>query len=213
MRTPVRCGRRCKLDPLDNSRSPATHQTLIKMTRYVAFLRGMNLGNRRLEMSRLRLLFEELGYEDVQTFIASGNVIFSTSERVTAKLESKIAGRLEESLGYGVDTFVRTLDEVAAIAGSVPFPEDGQDGITIHVGFLQGELAAATAKALASIRTPDDEFLVNGREYYWLCRIRTNESKVWSSPAMKALKLPTSSMRNMSSVRKLVAKHCSNEEC
>jgi uncharacterized protein (DUF1697 family) len=177
------------------------------MTRYVAFLRGMNLGKRRLEMSRLKSLFEELGYSDVATFIASGNVIFSASERVTKKLESGIAAHLERSLGYGVDTFVRTLDEVAAIANSRPFPEDGNEGITIHVGFLQEPLSAATAKALAAVRTSDDEFLVKAREYYWLCRVRTSDSKVWISPEVRALKLPTSTMRNMSSVRKLVAKH------
>jgi uncharacterized protein (DUF1697 family) len=177
------------------------------MTRYVAFLRGMNLGKRRLEMSRLKSLFEELGYSDVATFIASGNVIFSASERVTKKLESGIAAHLERSLGYGVDTFVRTLDEVATIANSMPFPEDGNDGITVHVGFLREPLSGANAKALAAVRTSDDEFLVKAREYYWLCRVRTSDSKVWTSPEVRALKLPTSTMRNMSSVRKLVAKH------
>ncbi len=83
------------------------------MNRYVAFLRGMNLGKRRLEMSQLKTLFEELGYGQVATFIASGNVIFSTRERNAQKLEVRIAEHLERSLGYGVDTFVRTLDEVA----------------------------------------------------------------------------------------------------
>ena len=180
------------------------------MTRYVAFLRGMNLGKRRLEMSRLRSLFVELGFKDVDTFIASGNVIFSTPERVTKKLESRIAAHLERSLGYDVDTFVRTVDEVVAIANSKPFTEDGNDGITIHVGFLQDALSSATAKALTAVRTPDDEFLVKGTEYYWLCRIRTSDSKVWASPDVKALKLPTSTMRNMSSVRKLIAKHGSD---
>ena len=180
------------------------------MARYVAFLRGMNLGKRRLEMSRLKSLFVELGFEDVDTFIASGNVIFSTPERVAKKLESRIAAHLEHSLGYDVDTFVRTVDEVVAIASSKPFAEDGNDGITIHVGFLQDALSSATAKALTAVRTPDDEFLAKGREYYWLCRIRTSDSKVWTSPDIKALKLPTSTMRNMSSVRKLVAKHGSD---
>jgi uncharacterized protein (DUF1697 family) len=167
----------------------------------------MNLGRRRLEMSRLRALFEEMGFGDVQTFIASGNVIFSTPERDTAKLESRIARHLEDALAYRVDTFVRTLDEVVAIADSVPFPEDGEDGVTIHVGFLQGALPDATAKGLEAVRTPDDAFIVKGREYYWLCRIRVSESRVWSLPAVKGLRLPSSSMRNMSSVRKLAAKH------
>ncbi len=182
------------------------------MTRYVAFLRGMNLGKRRLEMSRLKSLFEELGYTDVATFIASGNVIFSTPERATNKLELRIAAHLEQSLGYNVDTFVRTLDEVAAIASSKPFPEDGAEGITIHVGFLQQPLSSAAAKVLAGVRTPDDEFLVKAREYYWLCRIRTSDSKVWAAPEVRALKLPTSTMRNMSSVRKLVVKHATPDK-
>lgn len=177
------------------------------MTRYVAFLRGMNLGKRRLEMSRLRSLFEDLGYTDVATFIASGNVVFSTPERATEKLESRVAAHLEQALGYDVDTFVRTLDEVVAIARSKPFPEDGNEGITVHVGFLQKPLSGATAKSMIGVRTPDDEFLVKGREYYWLCRIRTSDSKVWTLPDLKALRLPTSTMRNMSSIRKLVAKH------
>ena len=179
----------------------------LHMIRYVAFLRGMNLGRRRLEMSRLKALFEELGFKDVATFIASGNVIFSSGERVAKKLESRIAVHLEESLGYSVDTFVRTLDEVVAIANSKPFAEDGSEGITIHVGFLEDALNSTIAKRLANVRTADDEFLVKGREYYWMCRIRTSDSKVWTSPDIKVLKLPTSTMRNMSSVRKLVAKH------
>jgi uncharacterized protein (DUF1697 family) len=175
--------------------------------RYVAFLRGMNLGKRRLEMGRLRELFEELGLEQVATFIASGNVIFTSGVGDTSALESRIARHLEKALGYGVDTFVRTVADVASIAGSTPFPEDGNEGITIHVGFLHDKPSAEVSRKLSSVRTAEDELRVVGREYYWLCRVRTSDSKVWSSREVKALLLPTSTMRNMSSVRKLVAKH------
>ena len=180
--------------------------------RYVAFLRGMNLGNRRLEMSLLRGLIEELGYDDVATFIASGNVIFSTSELDVKKLESRIAKHLEKSLGYRVDTFVRTLDEVEAIARSSPFPEDGDEDITIHVGFVHDELGADVTRGFLAVRSSVDELRADGREYYWLCRIRTPDSKVWASREVKALSLPTSTMRNMSSIRKLVAKHGSGKK-
>lgn len=180
--------------------------------RYVAFLRGINLGKRRLEMSRLKQLFEELGYEGVATFIASGNVIFSASERDGKKLESRIALHLEQSLGYGVDTFVRTLAEVRAIAESTPFPEDGNEGITTHVGFVRDAIGGEVARGLLAARTSVDELRVIGREYYWLCRIRTSDSKVWASREVKALRLPSSTMRNMSSVRKLIAKHGIAEE-
>ena len=125
----------------------------------------------------------------------------------TRALESKIAGHLEASLGYDVDTFVRTAKEVVAIGGAKIFPEDGSEGITIHVGLLQQKISAETAKKLASVRTASDEFRVNDREYYWLCRTLTHESKVWSLPEIKALKLPTTTMRNMTSIRKLIAKH------
>ena len=177
------------------------------MQRYIAFLRGINLGKRRPPMSQLKALFEELGFDAVETFIASGNVLFSSKPRAGSQLESRIARHLEASLGYAVDTFVRTAEEVAAIARTKVFPEEGKEGITIHVGFWHEPLAPAVARELAAVRTPEDELRIKGREYYWLCRVRTNESKVWSLPEIKALRLPSSSMRNLTSIRKLVAKH------
>ena len=157
-------------------------------------------------MSQLRELFEELGFAEVATFIASGNVLFSSPSKASGQLEAKIAQHLEKALGYPVDTFVRTAEEVVALSRAKIFPDQDKDGITVHVGFLREKLPAATARQLSALRTAEDEFHVAGREYYWLCRVRSNESKVWSSPAMKALKLPSSSMRNLTSLRKLVAK-------
>jgi uncharacterized protein (DUF1697 family) len=177
------------------------------MARYIAFLRGINLGKRRLPMSQLKALFEELGFDEVETFIASGNVLFSSRVKQASQLEAQIARHLEESLGYAVDTFVRTAEEVAAIGNAKVFPEDGKAGITIHVGFLHKEPAPDVARKFAAVRTEEDEFRVRGREYYWLCRVRTSDSKVWALPEMKALRLPTSSMRNMTSIRKLITKH------
>jgi uncharacterized protein (DUF1697 family) len=177
------------------------------MERYVALLRGINLGRRRVQMTRLRALFEELGFGAVETFIASGNVIFSGKAEGPGRLETRIAAHLESSLGYGVDTFVRTLDEIAAIARGRVFTDDGREGVTIHVGFLQRELEPGVGARFAAIRTKEDEIRIAGREYYWLCRVRTPDSKVWALPEMRALRLPTSTMRNITSLRKLVAKH------
>jgi uncharacterized protein (DUF1697 family) len=177
------------------------------MQRYIAFLRGINLGKRRMQMSRLKSLFAELGFNEVATFIASGNVLFSTGAADVGRLEARIAAHLETSLGYRVDTFIRTADQVAAIAGSRPFPEDGREGITVHVGFWHRKVPADLARKLAAVRTAEDEFRVEAREFYWLCRVRTSDSKVWTLPAIKALKFPTTTLRNMTSIRKLAAKH------
>jgi uncharacterized protein (DUF1697 family) len=177
------------------------------MHHYIAFLRGINLGNRRPKMDHLRGLFEEMKFTGVATFIASGNVIFASRVADGRKLEQRIQFHLEKSLGYGVDTFVRTRAEVMAMAAFRPFARADLENPanTVHAGFLQDAFSADQARKLLACRTETDEFCVRGREYYWLCRINTNESKVWSSPQMKAVKLPTYTMRNLTTVRKLAA--------
>jgi len=90
------------------------------MERYVAFLRGMNLGGRRIKNEELRRHFEETGFEEVATYRASGNVIFSTSSReAEGKLAERMEAELDERLGYDVPVFLRSIDEVAAIAAWV----------------------------------------------------------------------------------------------
>lgn len=177
------------------------------MQRYVAFLRGINLGKRRLPMSRLAGLFGELGFSDVSTFIASGNVLFSTRKTDRKGLELRIAQHLESGLGYPVDTFLRSAEEVNAIAASRLFSEDGCPGVTIYVGFMHVAFPPESARKLTAIRTEHDEFRVAGTEYYWLCRVRSSESEVWTLPSMKAIQFPSATVRNMNTVRKLVAKH------
>jgi uncharacterized protein (DUF1697 family) len=177
------------------------------MARYVAFLRGINLGKRRPPMAQLKQLFEELGFTDVATFIASGNVIFATKAQDTARLAAKIARHLEQALGYDVDTFVRRAEDVVAIGRLQAFADQDAPGVTVHVNFLAAPLGKGDAARLERIRTPIDEFRVVGQEFYWLCRKKILESTVWQSPEMKALKLPSSTMRNLTSVRKLIAKH------
>lgn len=176
------------------------------MAQYIAFLRGINLGNRRIKMDRLRELFEELKFANVGTFIASGNVVFESAALDTAKLEKRIEAHLEKQLGYNVDTFVRNRTEVGAATAHQPFRSADMEGEsnTIHVGFLKAALAPASARALIDCRTEVDEFVVHGREFYWLCRIKTHESKVWTSRQMKAVGLPTATMRNLKMLRKLV---------
>jgi uncharacterized protein (DUF1697 family) len=177
------------------------------MPRYVAFLRGINLGNRRLPMSRLKALFEELGFDAVETFIASGNVLFSSNARDAGRLESRIAKHLESELGYEVDTFVRTADEVTAVGKFEVFDGEVRNGGALNVGFFHEQLPLVTAKKLAAVRTENDQFRIVGREYYWYSRVGVAKSEVWKLPEVKALKLPDSTVRNMNTIRKLIAKH------
>lgn len=177
------------------------------MPQYIAFLRGINLGRRRLKMAVLRERFEEMGFTAVTTFIASGNVLFSAPTRSEDRLNALIEAHLEKTLGYPVDTFLRTRAEVAAVAAFQPFPGSEREPPTtsVYCSFLKEPLTAAQTRGLLACRTDVDEFCVEGREFYWLCRIPANESTVWASPAMRALKLPTSSARNLTTIRRLAA--------
>jgi uncharacterized protein (DUF1697 family) len=181
-------------------------RSLANMHRYIAFLRGINLGKRRLAMSKLKALFEEIGFANVATFIASGNVIFESKIAEAGKLERKIEQHLKRSLGYEVDTFVRSATKLAAVVALDPFPKLSKDNANVHVAFLKDALPNTLAKKFVACGNNDDAFAVKGREYYWLRRGRMTDSKIWESPELKALKIPAGTMRNMTTVRKLVEK-------
>ncbi len=161
-------------------------------------------------MDVLRAHFEALGFTGVETFIASGNVIFASRANDPDKLSEKIAAHLEQSLGYKVDTFLRSRAEIAALVAGLPFHPSvaTDDDTTIHVGFLARELTPAQRRGLLACRSPHDSFFVESRHYFWLCRgIKSHESKIWASAELKALRLPSSSMRNLTTVRKIAALH------
>ena len=176
--------------------------------RYVAFLRGINVGGHRVSMADLRALFTELKLANVDTFIASGNVIFDAPAATdAAALEQRIAAHLERALGYAVPTFLRTPDDVAAVGRQRPFPDGdmAQPGHTVHVGFLRRVPDANVTAYLAGSATAMDAFAIHGRELYWLVRGKTMESLVKWPAVERAVQLEMT-MRNLTSVRKLAAK-------
>lgn len=81
-------------------------------TKYIAFLRGINVGGHSVKMERLREIFSELGFENVRTYIQTGNVFFETDEQDRIKLRNKIEAHLVDALGYAVPTFLRTTEEL-----------------------------------------------------------------------------------------------------
>lgn len=181
------------------------------MSRCVAFLRGINLGKRRPPMTELKRHFEDMGLADVATFIASGNVIFSTGTRDLNKLEVRIEAHLEKALGYAVDTFLRRDEEVAAVLRAKPFTDGVPENGGIYVSFLKEPLPARLAKGLTACSAPTDRFCLLGRELYWRREGGVADADIWTSPAVRALKLPTMTMRNMTSLRKLAAKHLAGD--
>ena len=174
------------------------------MPKYIAFLRAINVGGHIVKMDRLRELFEESGFTNVETFIASGNVIFDSPRKDRQKLEKAIEQHLAANLGYEVSTFIRTPEETAAVAAHEPFGERGDR--SLYVGFTSDAIGEAACAKLMAARSPIDEFHVRGSDLYWMCSGRMSDSK-FSNAALEKILGGRATMRNITTVAKLAAKY------
>lgn len=178
------------------------------MPAYIAFLRAINVGGHTVKMEKLKKLFEALGFSKVETFIASGNVIFDSPSKNKSALEKKVEAHLKKTLGYEVSTFIRTPSELTAIAGYKPFPEsDIAKSHALYVGFLQAPVSAEAKGKLLAAESKIDRFQFHGRELYWLLSASSIKETKFSGPLLeKTLGQPTT-LRNVTTVRKLAEKY------
>ena len=136
------------------------------MPTYVALLRGINLGSHnKVPMPALRTLIEDLGYEDVTTYIQSGNVVLSTKESAT-KVGTAIRKAIAKKFGIDVAVVVRTHQQMKKVVDANPFAKKAKDAGHLHVVFLADKPAAANIKALTSADWGADEVAVKGTEAY-----------------------------------------------
>ena len=177
------------------------------MPRLIAFLRAINVGGHTVTMAELRKPFEALGFSGVETFIASGNVIFTTRAANRAALEKKIEARLRAAMGYEVATFIRTDAEVAAVAAYKPFTASQMKGaVAFCVGFLEKPLDASGVNALMAFKTDVDHFHTNASEVYWLSKVGQGKSAFNNARLERALKI-RSTFRGMNTIVRLAAKY------
>lgn len=164
------------------------------MTTYIALLRAVNVGGTgRLPMADLKALCAKLGFRRIETYIASGNVVFDcglAEEKVRAQLESLLL----EYAGKAVGAFVRTADEMKILLKRNPFPD--QEPKLTYSFFLHEKPAA---DALDDVRgRADEEIRLGRREIYVYYPSGMGQSKL----QIPAARLGTS--RNMNTVAKLV---------
>lgn len=180
------------------------------MNRYVAFLRGMNLGGRRIRNEELCAEFEALGLTDVACFRASGNVVFASEESDEATLTVHIEAGLGEALGYAVPIFLRDDVKLRAIAAHEPFDPAALAASKgkLQVAFLPRAPSGSGSKEALALTTDEDRLAIDGRELYWLPSGGISESKL----DLKALEagLGPWTMRTMGTIEQVVAKHFAN---
>lgn len=171
------------------------------MPHYIALLRGVNVGGRTVKMDKLRAVLGKAGLTDVETLIASGNVLFRTGSRSDAALEKKIEAALEQAFGFPIKTMVRSAAEMQAIAALEPFGPLGDDD-TLHVAFLQGTPAKEALARVFALRDSNTDMKLHGRELYYKVTGRFSDSVAFRSPIEKMLGVPMT-VRNANTVRKL----------
>jgi uncharacterized protein (DUF1697 family) len=172
------------------------------VTTRIALLRAVNVGRRTVPMGSLAEIFRDLGYDDVSTYINSGNVVFEASGG-RAEVERTIEPALEDAFGFEVTTFVRTVGELTKILRVEPF--EVADGDTYFVTFLKTAPSAEVARALESSSNDFDLLVVQGREVHWRMHGRSTETKLkkkdWAVVGEHG-----STSRNITMLRKLEAK-------
>lgn len=172
---------------------------------YVAFLRGMNLGRRRLTNDVLCACFTAMGFTNVSAFLASGNVMFDTPETSTAKLTARVERGLEEALDYQVPTFLRTATEVRAIAETRPFTEAELElGGKPQVLLLPSAPGASARGRVLELASADDLLVLDGRELFWLPKASILDSEL-DFKLIETTVGPTT-MRTLRTLERLAAK-------
>jgi uncharacterized protein (DUF1697 family) len=176
--------------------------------RYAAFLRAINVGGHIVKMDRLRKLFETAGFAGVETFIASGNVVFESSRKNGSDLERAIELQLKKAFGYPVATFVRSMPELSAIADRGPFGRESLKAPdSVFVGFLRSATSKDAQRQVASLSNDIDTLMADGREIYWRARKGFAESTLSYSVVEKLLRTEAT-FRNVNTVKRMAAKYC-----
>jgi uncharacterized protein (DUF1697 family) len=171
--------------------------------RYVALLRGINVGGKSLvRMADLKECVEELGYDDVSTFIASGNVLFATSERDAAKLESTLEEALERRFNLPIAVVVRSRAELGRVVDAIPSSWIGNERLRVYVAFLRRALDGRKLARELQPREGVDELVATKSALIWATRrdalTRSGMQKITAVAAYKDMTL-----RNLNTTLKL----------
>jgi uncharacterized protein (DUF1697 family) len=171
----------------------------------ISMLRGVNLaGHRKIQMAELKALYESLGLRNVQTYINSGNVLFTTAGRDVERLRKKIEDAIESRYGFRSHVILRTPAEMRDAIARNPFASrpDVEPG-RLAVSFLAGDPSGEAVEKVRAIKTEPEELRILGRELYVYFPNGMARPKLSMAVVERTLKTPGTS-RNWNTVRKLL---------
>lgn len=174
------------------------------MRRYIALLRGINVGgNTMMKMEELRRTFEALRFENVKTYINSGNIAFD-ADAGEPRLVSHIEAAIEIDFGRPVPVMVREQLDIGHVLSKNPFAGEFESHKEMHVLFLKEVMPRELQELLLSAATPPERFAVKGREIYCHLPLGVADSLLGKSFIEKKLKIAVTG-RNWRTVEKLAS--------
>jgi uncharacterized protein (DUF1697 family) len=172
--------------------------------KYVAFLRGINVGGKnKIKMETLREVCSALGFENVKTYINSGNVIFETAQTDDKKLAEQIEKAIEKEFALRIKVIVRQISEIENIIKNNPFAGQFENDKDLHVFFLDEELPNEKCELLLSNNNENEIFAVRHREIFCLLRVSVLDSLIGKDYIGKKLKV-SATARNWRTVGKIL---------
>jgi uncharacterized protein (DUF1697 family) len=137
------------------------------MKKFIALLRGINVGGqKKIKMSDLKLLFEETGFQNVETYIQSGNVIFSTKEKSSENLEENISSTIKKKFDFDVPVIVVTPQEIESSLKRNPFIKKKGEIDKLYIIFLSKRPSKTDIEKLVEMDFSPEEFIIDGKLVY-----------------------------------------------
>jgi uncharacterized protein (DUF1697 family) len=172
------------------------------VTRFVAFLRAINVGGRnKIEMGALRALCDEVGFDNVQTYIQSGNIAFSTRTRSVANVETAIERALKASTGLDITVVARTATELGKTVADNPFALESLSPTHLVVVFLKSTPQISSIDLTAY---GPEVAVCKGRDLYIHYMNGQGRSKVTNAVLERLLGVPGTA-RNWNTVNKMLS--------
>lgn len=177
------------------------------MQTFISILRGINVsGQKKILMADLKVLYEDLKFKDVKTYIQSGNVIFKCSQKLSdEKLSNKIEEAIFKKYDFHVPVIIRSENEMKQIISANPFlKEKNIDEKKLHITFLSAIPSEENAMSIQSMDFSPDRFIMRNKEIYLSIPASYGETKISNAFFEKKLKVKATT-RNWNTVNKLSA--------
>lgn len=193
------------LHPLWSATGSVVTRNVVRNTSQILLLRGVNLGShKRVAMPALRSLLGDAGFSEVRTYVASGNVVLSSSD-APASVAAEVERLIAERFGFDVEVIVRTRDELAEVVARNPLAEVAVDPKRYQVTFLEDEVDPEALEGLDLAAFEPERLVSVGRELYTWHPEGIGRSKLWSKLASSRGLGARGTARNWNTVKTLLA--------